>query len=334
MDQSLFTKAQSLFTKTEIDLLLQRAQAGQPAVEASESTPKVEPFDFLAAGQLSSGQVEHLLSLHAGFAHQLGGSLSNLLGADCLAAPAGAEQIPYGEFATQTGDGVCFGILHAQAPEARVLLHADLAMVLPMIDLMLGGAGAAPETTRSLTEIEQEIFKPVVGLFGSELQAVWARLVETSLRLEHFGTAVNVFPVSERVLLVKFEIKIGEMSAIWTLVLPSLVSNALTRKVEEDKSRAADDQSVQNQRLLRERLLDSRFKLELFLPPSTISVRKLAHLKVGQVIVLKPRSTDPIHFNIAGIKLFQASPVSCGTRRGAQIKRALLLVKNEEKEAG
>jgi flagellar motor switch protein FliM len=324
---------QPLFTKTEIDLLLQRAQARQPAFEASGPAQTVEPFDFLAVGQLSSGQVEHLLGLHAGFAGQLGGSLSALLGADCHAAPASAEQIPYAEFEKQAADGVFFGILHAQASDGRVLLHADLAVVLPMIDLMLGGAGTAPETTRSLTEVEQEIFKPVIGLFGAELQAVWAPLLETSLRLEHYGTAANVIPASERVLLVKFEIKIGEMSAIWTLILPSLVSNALTRKVEQEISRAADDKSEQNQRLLRERLLDSRFRLELFLPPSTISVRKLAHLKAGQVIVLKPRSTDPIHFNIAGIKLFQASPVSCGVRRGAQIKRGLAIVKNEEKEA-
>jgi len=324
---------QSLFSKAEIDLLLQRAQAGQPAVEASESAPKVEPFDFQAAGQLSSGQVEHLLGLHTDFAEQLGASLSNLLGADCLAAPAGAEQIPYGDFVRQMTEGVCFGILHAPALDGRVLIHADLAMVLPMIDLMLGGAGSVTETNRSLTEIEQEIFKPVIGLIGEELKSVWARLVETSLRLEYLGSALNAFPGSERVLLVKFEIKIGEMSAIWNLILPSLVSNALTRKVEQEISRDADGKLEQNQSLLRERLLDSRFRLELFLPPSTISVRKLAHLKEGQVIVLKPRSTDPIHFNIAGIKLFQASPVSCGTRRGAQIKRALLVVKNEQKES-
>jgi flagellar motor switch protein FliM len=324
---------QSLFTKTEIDLLLQRAQASQPAVEASEPAQKVDPFNFLAVGQLSSGQVTNLLDLHSGFASQLGKALSALLGSECTASPVGAEQIPYGDFIKQVADGECFGILQAQSAEGRVLLHADLAMVLPIIDLMLGGAGMGAETSRSLTEIEQEIFKPVIGLFGAELQAVWAPLLETSLRLEHYGAAATVFPASESVLLIKFEIRIGEMSAIWTLILPSMLSNALTRKVEHQISRAADDRSEQNQRVLRERLLESRFRLELFLPPSTISVRKLAHLKAGQIVVLKPRATEPIHFNIAGIKLFQASPVSCGARRGAQIKRALVIVKNEEKEA-
>jgi flagellar motor switch protein FliM len=324
---------QSLFTKKEIDLLLQRAQAGLPEVQASESAPKVEPFDFQAAGQLSSGQVERFLDLHGEFATRFAVSLSDLLGVECTAAPVGAEQAPYGEVAKEIADGVCFGILGGQSPEGRVLVHADLAVVLPMIDLMLGGAGVAPEIPRPLTEIEREIFNPVVSLFGTELKTVWAPLLETKFHVEHFGAATNVLPANEKVLLVKFEIKIGEMNAIWTLILPAMISNALTRHVERQSSRAADDRSEQNQRILRERLLNSRFKVELFLPPSTISMRKLANLKAGQVIVLKPRSIDPIHLNIAGIKLFQASPVSCGARRGAQIKRALSIVQKQETEA-
>jgi flagellar motor switch protein FliM len=332
MDQSLSSGNQTLFTRTEIDLLLQRAQAGQPAVEAPNPATNVERFDFLAAGQLSSAQIKHILDLHLEFADRLGISLSNLLGAECSAAASGAEQIPYGDLIQQTAEAAYFGILQAQSAEERVLLSADLAMVLPMIDLMLGGAGSVESNSRPLTEIEQEIFKPVLGLFGAELQAAWAPVLETSVRPEHYAVAATACIASEKVLAVKFDIRIGEMASTWSLIVPSLVSNSLTRKVEQQISRAADDRAEQNQRILQDRLLDSRFRLELFLPPSTISVRKLAHLKAGQVIVLKPRSTDPIHLTIEGIKLFQASPVSCGSQRGAQIQRALAIVSRKEKE--
>jgi len=319
-------------TKAEMDLLLQRARSGQPGAGASVPPPKVEPFDFQGIGHLSSGQIETLLRLHADFADRVGGALSALLGSECKAAPVSVEQMAYSDLVKLLPEGALFETLHIQSPEGSVFLQADLATVLPMIDLMLGGDGTAVETARSLTEIEQEIFKPVVDLFGAELQTVWAPLLETSLRFEYHGAAANVLPATEKALFVKLEIQVGELRGTWTLILPLLVSTALTRKVEQQLSRSEDDRSEQNQLRLRERMLDSRFRLELFLPPSTVSVRKLAHLKAGQVVVLKPRSTDPIHFNIAGINLFQASPVSCGIRRGAQIKRTLSIVKNGEKE--
>jgi flagellar motor switch protein FliM len=322
----------SLFTNTEINLLIKKAQSSLQAAETAEPAQKVEPFDFQSGGQLSSIHAEKLLALHSGFAAQLAQSWSNLLACDCQVNPKSVEQVAFGDFAGLPASAICFGALRTAAPEARVFLQADLAMVLSMIDLMLGGAGSAGETNRSLTAIEQEIFKPVTSLFGLDLQSAWSSILETSLHLDYYDTAENLLAAGEKVLLVKFDVRIGELSATWILILPSLVSNVLTRKLDEHVSPAEESRSDQDQRLLRERLLNGRFRLELFLPPSKVSMRKLAHLKPGQVVVLKPRATDPIQFNLAGIKLFQASPVSVGNHRGAQIKRALSVVKGKEKE--
>jgi len=143
----------------------------------------------------------------------------------------------------------------------------------------------------------------------------------------------NLLPATEKIVFVKFKIQVGELTGMWTLILPMLLSNALTRKLEQQLSRAEGEKSEENQHRLREKLMDSCLTLELYLPPSGISVRKLAHLKTGQVLVLKPRATDPIHLDIEGLHLFQASPVCCGALRGAQIRRMLPVMKTDEKEA-
>jgi flagellar motor switch protein FliM len=322
-----------MFTKNEIELLLKSARSRQFGGDASVSPPNAEPFDFHGVNHLSSGQIAQLLELHTDFAARLGQSLSTLIGSECKVAPESVGQMPYGELMKQFPESVIFATLNIQTLEANVHLQADLASVLPMIDLMLGGDGTPVEPTRPLTEIEREMFKPVIGLLGAELRTAWAPFFESSLHFEHFDTVANLHSATERVLFVKFEIQIGELRGMWTLVLSMLVSNALVRKLEQQLSPAENDRSEQKQLRLREKLLDSNFQLELLLPPSGVSVRQLAHLKPGQVLVFKPRSCDPIHFKIEGIHLFQASPVSCGTFRGAQIKRTLSVVKSEEKEA-
>jgi flagellar motor switch protein FliM len=323
----------SMFTKSEIELLLRSARAGKPVVDASDQSSSAEPFDFHGANHLSAAQIAQVLELHIDFAARLGQSLSNLIGSECKATPESVGQSSYPELAKQFPESVTFGTLSIQTPEANVYVQADLASVLPMVDLMLGGDGMKIDPIRPLTEIEREIIKPVIELLGAELRAAWAPFFESKPCFEYCDASASMLPSTERVLFIKFEIQIGELRGMWTLILPMLVSNALVRNLEQQLSPAESDRSEKNQLRLREKLLESHFKLELFLPPSGVSVRQLAHLKVGQVLVLKPRSNDPIHFNLEGINLFHALPVSCGAQRGAQIKRTLSIVKSEEKEA-
>jgi flagellar motor switch protein FliM len=260
--------------------------------------------------------------------------LSTLLGAECGVTAAAVQQSACGELLKQTPEGALFAALAVPSLDTAIYLHAELATVLPMIDLLLGGAGAASSALRPLTDIEQEIFKPIVDLFAAELKTAWTPLVETSPRYAYHGMAEEVFPSAQRVLGLKFEIRVAEWQGTWNLILPSLLSTALIRKMEQQTGVAESEKSDASERRLRERLLDSRFRLELFLPPTTVSVRSLAHLKVGQVVVLKQPSSDPIDVNIDGVNLFQALPVSCGTRRGAQIKKIFPVAAGVEKEKG
>jgi flagellar motor switch protein FliM len=323
-----------IFTNTEITRILERARSGQNGAGAAASPAKAEPYKFQGATQLSEEQLTKLLDAHVSFSSKLARSLSSQLGAECTVTAAGAVQAEFSVLLEQLQPGAMFGTLQVRNPEATAFLHADLVSVLPMIDLILGGGGVgmpAPEV-RPLTEIEQDVFKSVVDLFAAELQTVWAPLVETSIRYAYDAAADAIFPASQRVLAFRFGIQVGDCQGTWSLILPSTVSNILVRNLEQKTSVAGSAKSDGTGRRLRERLLESQFRLELCLPPTTVSVRMLAHLKVGQVVVLKQPSGDPIDVNIEGINLFQALPVACGTRRGAQIQKVFPTATNAEEE--
>jgi flagellar motor switch protein FliM len=321
------------FTKNEIELLLESARSVRASAEAAGALATGEPFDFEGLNRLSAEQTAKLLELNAEFAKRLGQSLSTLLGPECKTTPVSVELMTYGALVSQSREGMLFETLRMQAPEGSALLQAELPTVLPMIDLLLGGNGAATDAIRPLTLIEREIFKPIMDMVGAELQAAWAPLLQTTLHVEHCSEGFNLLPRNERVSSVKFEIQIGELRGVWVLILPMRFSNALIRKLEPQQPQAEPDGSEQNRERMKQRLLDSKFLLELFLPPSSISVRKLAHLKAGQVVVLKTRSNALVNLNLAGINLFQASPVSCGTHRGAQIRNAVPVAGKQESEA-
>jgi len=322
-----------IFTPREIELLLQKARDRGAASNRAAQDRNVEPFDFRRAGQLSTAQVESLSKLHEEFAKQLGRSLAALLRVVCEVPLLGAKQSSFEQFASRIPETAHLSAFRIQSPEGRAVVQADLAGVLPMVDLLLGGPGTAPEAIRGLTEIEAEIFEPVMQTFCHDLQATWLPLLETELQFEqNAGPKTSWMPANEKVLLLKFEIQLPESRGEWILGLPSLVSSALLRKLAQQTSPAEHATSDQNRRRLQELLLESRFDLELSLPPSTVSVREIAKLAPGDIVVLKPRSTDPIHLNVAGHNLFLASPIGCGPHRGAQVRKVLSIAAKQGKE--
>jgi flagellar motor switch protein FliM len=322
-----------LFTPREIELLLQRARDRGAASNRPAQGRTVESFDFHRAGRLSTAQVSSISKLHEEFAKQLGRSLSELLRVVCEVQLVGAKQSSYEEFASRIPETAYLGAFRIQSPEGRAIVQADLTVVLPMVDLLLGGPGTAPEAVRGLTEIEGEIFEPVMQTFCNDLQANWLPLLETELRLEQIAAPkTDWMPANEKVLLLKCEIQLPESRGEWILVLPSLLSSALLRKLSQQTSPAEHGTSDQNRRRLQELLLESRFDLELSLPPSMVSVREIAKLAPGDIVVLKPRSADPIHLNVAGHNLFLASPIGCGLHRGAQVRKVLSIAAKQGKE--
>jgi flagellar motor switch protein FliM len=70
-------------------------------------------------------------------------------------------------------------------------------------------------------------------------------------------------------------------------------------------------------------LLDSRFVANLNLPLSSLPVRQLIDLEVGQVLALPKSAREPIHLNVAGKPMFLAYPVRQGSRRSARIDKRL-----------
>jgi flagellar motor switch protein FliM len=70
----------------------------------------------------------------------------------------------------------------------------------------------------------------------------------------------------------------------------------------------------------------------LSLPPSLVSVRELATLEPGSLLVLPKRALDPVHLNIAGKAMFLSYAVRQGRQRGARIERRLSLAAPQGKE--
>ncbi|MGA2422068.1 MAG: FliM/FliN family flagellar motor switch protein, partial [Candidatus Acidiferrum sp.] len=221
--------------------------------------------------------------------------------------------------------------LHVMPIDARAALQADLSLVFPIVDLVLGGSGADPIEMREITEIEDQIFETVIGLIAQDLQSTWAAVLELDIRFDQrqqFTQMQNLMLPHEKILSLSFEIRLLEARGTLNMAFPAVVANALLRKLTVRWSIFERVASVETRRQLQGRLMDSRFQAHLCLPPRPLTVRELLALEPGSVLSLPLNSGEPIALNVAGKPMFLAYPVRHGTRKGARIDHRVSIVPN------
>lgn len=312
-----------ILTQDEIDALFSAAQK-KTVTRAPQK--KVVACDLRRASQLSSERVRVVTSLHESFARRLGDSLGAYLRVGFEMNLVSAEQFTYDEFLSRMSELTYFASLRVLPIDARAALQADLSLVYPIVDLILGGSGSDLIEPRDLTEIEEQVFETVVRLIARDLQTTWAPVLELDFqfdqRQQHAQIQSLMLP-QEKILSLSFEIRLPESRGTLSMAFPAVIANALLRKLSVKWSYSERTPSRDMRRRLRERMLDSRFAIDLSLPPTPLPMRELLEIKPGNILMLAQRAANPIFINVAGLPSFLGFPVREGRQRGARVRERI-----------
>ncbi|HXA83230.1 MAG TPA: FliM/FliN family flagellar motor switch protein [Methylomirabilota bacterium] len=313
-----------ILSQDEIDALFAAAKHSQRSV----SGRKMQACDLRKLGALNADQVRVVTTLHETFARRLGGSLGAYLRVGFDMNLVSVEQILYSEFLSRLPELTYLASLQVLPLDARATMQADLSLVFPIVDLVLGGSGADPIELREMTEIEEQIFETVVRVIARDLQTTWTPVLPLDIQFDQRQQHTQVHGLmlpTEKVMSLTFEIRLPDARGTLNLAFPAVISNALLRKLSVQWSYAERSPSQELRRQLQDRLLESRFAVDLSLPPSPLSIREIVELEPGRVLVLPKRAQDPINLNVAGKPMFHAYPIRQGSNRGARVERRVSL---------
>jgi flagellar motor switch protein FliM len=323
-----------ILSQDEIDALFTAATQSRKHA-AGVARKKIEKIDLQRSSTLSSEQVRVVTTLHESLARRLGNSLGAYLRVGFEMNLVSAEQLTYGEFISRVPELTYLASVRILPLDARGAIQADLSLVFPIVDLVLGGSGADPIDPRDLTEIEEEIFETVITLIARDLQITWAPVIELDIQFDQrqqYAQVQSLMLPNEKILSLSFEIRLPDSRGTLNMAFPAVVANALLRKLSTKWSYFERIPSRETRTRIRDRVLDSHFEAQLSLPPSPFSVRELISLEPGKILMLPRRANEPILLNIAGKAMFTAYPVRHGTQRGARISRRNSIAANRGKE--
>lgn len=304
----------------------QRGAAPSPRAPLLRSRDKVTPYDFKRPERVGKEQMRALQFLHEGFGRSFGAAMSALLRTIIEVRLTSVDQLTYSEFVFSLENPTCFNLLSAHPLDGNIILDLNPSILYPIIDRLLGGGkNTGPPARRPLTEIELLLVSRITTIFTQELKKAWANVLELELaveRVESNPQLVQVVPPNEVVVLISFELTLGEVRGMMNLCIPfnsiERISSKLTANSWVGYSRSgATPETIET---ITRRLDGSRVQLVVTLADSRLSTADLIGLRVGDVITTDKDVHSPLRVEIQGVEKFVASP---GTFKG---KKAIQVV--------
>jgi flagellar motor switch protein FliM len=312
---------ENVLSQQEIDALVRAARTGSRSAPQAAVQRTVEPWDPGGSSQIGSEQMEAITTLHEGFARNLTNALGAYLRVVFSTTLVSAEHLTYREFLESVPDTTYLASCRLNPMGAMMTLQLDLKIAFAIIDLLLGGEGAAISAVRELTDIEVQILDSVTKILCRELGLAWQALaleVSFERRLEA-NAARRLMAPEDKVLCLSFEMNVAELRGNLNIAVPVTVSHALLRKLSADWSRPGTGKSIQSRQHLMHLLLDCPVMAELAASSMPLPVRALSAITPGEVIGLGRSTHEPASLSIAGREMFRAAPVRVGARRAGRL---------------
>lgn len=320
-----------ILTQEEVDALL--TTVGGPSIpEAvgptkSETTKKrkeikVTLYNFRRPERVPKEQMRSIHFLHESFARNYSSSLSAYLRALVTVSLVSVEQLTYGEFLLSLPDQTAIYSLSMEPLDGVCALEIDPSLAFPVIDRLLGGEGEPVSGVRHLTEIEQNIIEGVVRLATHDLREVWKPILAVSFAIEGREVRPQLLQVvspSEVVVVMVFDVKVGEIRGIINFCIPYVVLEPVAAQFEREWESSRKKISMEERERLMSHLLEIPLGVTLDARDTTVTIRELLDLDVGDVIQLGTAVEAPLSLVVGGLPKLRGRPVVARGRKSAEI---------------
>jgi flagellar motor switch protein FliM len=298
--------------QSEVDALLAAVDSGQmnPQTSSREdvaaqmfgaapAAADVHTYDFKRPERVSKDQMRALWTLHEGFGRNFGAALSGYLRTIIEVNVSRTEQLTYSEFIQSLPNPTCFNLLKADQLDGQLCLEISPLIIYPIIDRLLGGSNAdmfIPQ--RPLTQIEQRLVQRITDRATHHLSEAWSNLTPITFKVEDFESnpqLVQIVPPNETVVVVGFELKMGNRAGTMSLCIPYNVIEPIMGVLAAQNWFSYQRKGGQEDHVKRltRNVSNAKVEMRAFLAQTSITMNDLLALQVGDLITTdKPIERD------------------------------------------
>jgi flagellar motor switch protein FliM len=287
----------------------------------------VQTYDFKRPERVSKDQMRALEALHEGFGRNFGAALSGYLRTIIEVGVAHIEQLTYSEFIHSLPNPTCFNLLKAEQLDGQLCLEISPLIIYPIIDRLLGGSNAdlfIPQ--RPLTQIEQRLVQRITDRALNFLSEAWSNLTPVTFTTQDFESnpqLVQIVPPNETVVVIGFELRMGNRAGTMSLCIPyNVIEPVMTHLSAQSwftyQKRASQDDSIKK---VTKSVSHAPVEMRAILARTRISLNDLLTLQVGDLITTEKAVGTEILMQVEGKNKFFASLGQLRGKRAIQVTR-------------
>lgn len=320
-----------VLSQDEIDALLSAISTGEMNIEDAKTIDdekKVKVYDFKRPDKLSKDQLRTLQMMHETFARLNTTMLSAQLRTAVQIQVISVDQITYEEFIRSIPEFTILGIFDMGSLEGNAILEINPGIVFTIVDRLFGGPGEMMDITRELTDIELTVVERVILKVLGNLKESWANIIEVSPRIEQIESNpqfVQIVGPNEMVVLVTFEMKIGNSEGMMNICFPSPLIDPIIPKLSAQYwfSSVKKERTEENLEALKQRLHKVTLPFEARLGETTITLRDLLGIKKGDVVSINRSTKDNLDVFVGNKLKFKGKPGTVGKKMAIEIKEVI-----------
>ncbi|MBT9135734.1 MAG: Flagellar motor switch protein FliM [Firmicutes bacterium] len=315
-----------ILSQAEIDSLLKSLEQGEvETVGVQKEQPKVRKYDFRRPNRFSKNNLRNLSQVHENFARQLANFLTAYLRTPVQVKVATIDQVAFEDFVVSL-PGHTVATVFSMNEQGLALFAAGTDLIIPIIDLICGGAGDPVKKSRSLTEIELAIYRRVCLHILERYESVWGDLATVSCSIRSMETnprLIQAVSGGEMVAVTALTVAINRSQGVLMFCLPFPSMEQILGKKSEAIS-AIDASTVQLQWLTRQKILSAAaLDLTAMLGGNEITVREFLQLSAGDVFTLSTKLDGFVELLVENNRTFLAQPGMIGRQMAVQIVTTL-----------
>ena len=323
-----------VLSQQEIDLLLNKVKSGEEQNAPQNNDKEAMLFDFRLPNRISKNQLRTIRNINENFAEGFASFLVSKLQCIVNIDVTSIDQIYYSEYILSVSNPACLYTFEIRNTDIKGILDLNSDFAFVLVDRLLGGNGSGTKQSSVITPIEQKVLLQIAERIMIDLRKAWQTVDNYDFRIERFESDIDFAQItsqSESVLLITFEVIIGEKNYMMNLCFATFAFDKILSKLTSQNLssvRHTKYLGTTSSEILTGHLYKTLLPITVEFGNAKISMKQLFDLEKGDIIKLETQIGDEQIIKVGTKPLFLGRN---GTLNGKKAVKITSKYENENK---